>query len=127
MVQIHIFISYFNDTVFRIKRASIRLTCILRVKTDKEGFAIPGNIIPNPKIFIFQRLLLLRVETETGHIVRAWIANESKVGDTYACVTKHLILFVDEENNTLHEIPLQLTAKGCFQFEFDRQICEFGG
>jgi hypothetical protein len=34
-------------------------------------------------------------------------------------------LFADEDNNPLHEAPLQLTAKGCFQFEFDRQLCEF--
>ena len=41
------------------------------------------------------------------------------------CVRKYLILFVDEDNNPLHKVPLQLTAKGCFQFEFDQQLCEF--
>jgi hypothetical protein len=40
-------------------------------------------------------------------------------------VRKYLILFVDEDNNPLHEVPLQLTAKGCFQLEFDQQLCEF--
>jgi hypothetical protein len=35
-----------------------------------------------------------------------------------------MILFVDRDNNPLHEVPLQLTEKGCFQFEFDQQIYE---
>lgn len=43
----------------------------------------------------------------------------------YACVTKYLISFVDQDNNPLHEIPVQLTAKGCFQFEFDQQLNGF--
>jgi hypothetical protein len=89
------------------------------IKTDKEGVTIVLNIIPNPRMLILQRSLLLKVETETGRILRAWIANENKGGDTYACVRKYLNLFVDENNKPLHEAPLQLTAKGCFQFEFD--------
>jgi hypothetical protein len=35
-----------------------------------------------------------------------------------------MILFVDRDNNPLHEVPLQLTEKGCFRFEFDQQIYE---
>ena len=43
-----------------------------------------------------------------------------------ACVRKYMILFVNQYNNPLHKISLQLTAKGCFQFEFDKKkICEF--
>ena len=95
------------------------------IETAKEGVTIVGNIIPNPRMLILQRSLLLKVETKTGRILGAWIANESKEGNTYACVRKYLILFVDEDNNSLHEVPLQLAAKGCFQFEFDRQLCEF--
>jgi hypothetical protein len=48
-----------------------------------------------------------------------------KDGGMYACVKKYMILFVDQNNNPLHEIPLQLTARGCFQFEFDQQLCYF--
>jgi len=36
-----------------------------------------------------------------------------------------MVLFVDEDNNPLHEDPLQLTARGCFQYEFDKQLCDF--
>ena len=38
----------------------------------------------------------------------------------------YLILFVDEDNYPLREAPLQLTAKGCFQLEFNQQLCKFG-
>ena len=55
------------------------------IKTDKERATAVGNIIPNPPTLILQRFLLLKVETKTGRILRAWIANESKEGDTYAC------------------------------------------
>ena len=41
------------------------------------------------------------------------------------CARNYLILFVDEDNNPLYEVPLQLTAKGCFQLEFDQKFCEF--
>ena len=95
------------------------------IKTDKEGVTSPGIIIPNLRMLILQRSLLLKVETKTGRILRAWIAKESKEENTYMCVRKYLILFVDEDNNPLHEAPLQFTAKGCFQFEFDQQLCEF--
>ena len=39
--------------------------------------AISGNIILNPRMIILQRSLLLKVETKTGRILRAWIARES--------------------------------------------------
>jgi hypothetical protein len=100
------------------------------IKTDKvneEGLdiVIPGRVIVNPRMLILQRSLLLKVVTKTGRILRAWIANESKEGDMYACVRKYMILFVDQDNNPLHKIPVQLTARGCFQFEFDKQLCGF--
>jgi len=41
------------------------------------------------------------------------------------CVRKYTTFFVHEDNNPLHEVPLQLTARGCSQFEFDQQLCEF--
>jgi hypothetical protein len=62
---------------------------------------------------------------KTGQILRAWIAKESKEGDKYVCAKKYMILFVDDNNDPLHEIPLQLTTKGCFQLEFDQQYCDF--
>jgi hypothetical protein len=44
------------------------------IKTDKEGVTIPETIIPNPRMLILQRSRLLKVETKTGRILRAWIA-----------------------------------------------------
>ena len=86
---------------------------------------VSGNITLNPRMIIIQQSLLLKVETKTGRILRAWIARESKEENTYACVRKYMIMFVDKDNNLLHEVPVQLTSKGCFQFEFDQQLCEF--
>ena len=37
----------------------------------------------------------------------------------------YMIFFVNQDNNPLHEVPLQLTAKECFHFEFDQQLCKF--
>jgi hypothetical protein len=95
------------------------------LETDKEGITLPGNIILNLRMLILQRSLLLTVEAKTGRILKAWIAKESKEENTHACARKYMNLFVDEDNNPLHEVPVQLTAKGCFQFEFDQQLCEF--
>jgi hypothetical protein len=75
-------------------------------------------------MLILQSSSLLKVETETGRIVKIWTRKDSK-GESFSCVRKYMILFVDQDNNPLHEIPIQLTAKGCFQFEFDRKLCEF--
>ncbi|CCV02488.1 hypothetical protein IIV31_116R [Armadillidium vulgare iridescent virus] len=97
-------------------------------KDDDNGdnIVIAGSVIVNPRMIILQRSLLLKIVTKTGKVLRAWKKKESKekdgVKDYYACVKRYLIIFVDEENNPLHEIPLQLTAKGCFQFEFDQQL-----
>ena len=63
------------------------------IETDKEGVTIPGNIIPNPRILIRQRSLLIKVETKTGRILIAWFAKESKEENTYMRVRKYLILF----------------------------------
>jgi hypothetical protein len=98
-----------------------------RLNEQEENIVINGCAIINPRMCIIQRSLLLKVINKTGKIIRAWRARESKVGengemDKYACVRKYLILFVDKDNNPLHEVPLQLTAKGCFQFEFDQQL-----
>jgi len=92
-----------------------------------EDIIIHGSAIINPRMLILQRSLLLKIINKTGRIIRAWRARESKMGengekDKYACVRKYLVLFVDKDNNPLHEIPLQLTAKGCFQFDFDQQL-----
>ena len=40
--------------------------------------AISGNIILNPRMIIIQQSLLLKVETKTGRILRAWIARDSE-------------------------------------------------
>ena len=86
---------------------------------------ISGNIIHNPRMIIHQHSLLLKVETKTGRILSAWVAGESKEENTYTCIRIYMILLLDENNNPLHEVPLQLTARGSFQYEVDQKLCEF--
>ena len=93
------------------------------LKTVEED-TVSGKIILNTRILILQLSRLLKVEINTGRIVKVWTRNDKK-DETHVCVRKYMILFVDENNNPLHEIPVQLTAKGCFQFEFDTKVCEF--
>ena len=92
------------------------------LKTVEED-TISGKIILNPRILILQRSRLLKVEINTERIVKVWARDDKN--EIHYCVRKYMILFVDENNNPLHEIPVQLTAKGCFQFEFDTKVCEF--
>jgi hypothetical protein len=63
------------------------------IKTDKvnekgEGILVPGRIILNPRMFILQRSLLLKVQAKTGCILRPWFTKDSKEDNTYACVRK---------------------------------------
>jgi len=92
------------------------------IKTEKG--VISGNTIYNLRMLTLQCSSLLKGETKTGCIVKVWTSKEKK-DETYTCVRKYFILFVDQDNNPLHKIPLQLTARGCFQLEFDRQLCKF--
>jgi hypothetical protein len=89
-----------------------------------EKGTVSGSTIYKPRMLILQHSSLLKVETNTGRIVKVW-TNKDKKNEICTCVRKYLILFVDQNNNPLHEVPVQLTAKGCFQFEFDRQLYEF--
>jgi len=88
----------------------------------KKG--VSGSTIYKPWMLILQRSSLLKVETNTGRIIKVWTSADKK-DETNGCVRKYMILFVDQDNNPLHEVPIQLTARGCFQFEFDRQLYEF--
>ena len=92
------------------------------IKSEKG--TVSGSIIHNPQMLILQRSSLLKVEISTGRIVKVWTSRDRK-DETYVCVRKYLILLVDQDNNPLHEIHVQLTARGCFQFEFYRKLCQF--
>jgi len=92
------------------------------IKNKKS--VVSGSTIYKPRMLILQRSSLLKVEINVGRIIKIWTRGDKK-DETYGCVRRYLILFVDQDNNPLHEVPIQLTARGCFQFEFDRHLCEF--
>ena len=91
---------------------------------ETETGIVSGRIINNPRMLILQRSSLLKLDTGAGSIIRVWITGDKK-DDTYNCLRRYVILFVDQDNNPLHKVPIQLTARGCFQFEFDRKLYEF--
>jgi hypothetical protein len=57
-----------------------------KVNEEGEDIVIPGRVVVNPRMLILQRSLLLKVVAKSGHILRVWIAKESKEGAMYACV-----------------------------------------
>ena len=81
-----------------------------------ENGVVSGSILYNPRMLIPQRSSPLKIEINTRRIVKVWTSKDRK-DETYTCIRKYLILFVDQDNNPLHEIPVQLTVRGCFQFE----------
>jgi hypothetical protein len=74
----------------------------------------------------------LKINEETGFTVDMWVKgdNQHKRADgknMYACVRRYFIIFLDENNAPLHnpEQPIQLTARGYFQMEFDKMYMFF--
>lgn len=50
---------------------------------------------------------------------------DEKGNKLYYCVRRYLLLLLDENNKALHEKPIQLTAKGNFQVDFDKNLILF--
>ncbi|GHV49503.1 hypothetical protein AGMMS49579_01390 [Spirochaetia bacterium] len=98
---------------------------ILSSSYDDNGdlINIKGGIITNPNMLIIQRSPLLKINKNTNRVEGEWRKNENR--DEFICVRRYLIMFVDENKSFLHEDPIQLTAKGCFQVEFDKKYLEF--
>lgn len=103
-----------------------------RVDDDGSDVIIQGSVILKPKMLIIGRSPLLKINEETGYTVDTWIKgdNQFKRSDgknLYACVRRYFIIFVDENNVPLHnpDQPIQLTARGYFQMEFDKMYMFF--
>ena len=61
------------------------------LKTDQVDVTLSGYIISNPRMFILQQSLLLKVETRTWRILRACVAGEIKEENTYMCVRMYMV------------------------------------
>jgi len=64
------------------KCASGKEISFLTISKLTKNVTIPGPIIPNPRMLILQRSLLLKDENKTGRILRVWIAKVSKNENT---------------------------------------------
>jgi hypothetical protein len=93
-----------------------------------EPLIISGRIIDTARgvtsMLIINRSPLLLISKDTkNNYTQDWYKGYNK--DLFQCIRRYLVLFLDEERQPLHEIPLQLTAKGYFQVEFDKVLMEF--
>jgi hypothetical protein len=103
-------------------------------KVDDEGHdvVIHGSVILKPRMLIIGRSPLLKINDETGYTVDVWVKGDNQFKkldgkNLYACVRRYFIVFVDENNVPLHNPnqPIQLTARGYFQMEFDKMYMLF--
>lgn len=95
----------------------------------RDNKEIKGYGILNPRICVIRRTKLLRLDN-AGKLLGLWMKGDGEYRDEkgiklYYCVRRYLLIFLDENNEPLHEKPLQLTAKGNFQVDFDRNLIFF--
>lgn len=95
----------------------------------KDNKEIKGYGIRNPRVCVIRRTKLLRLDN-TGKFLGLWMKGDGELRDEkgnkrYFCIRRYLLLFLDENNEPLHEKPVQLTAKGNFQVDFDKNLILF--
>lgn len=91
---------------------------------------IAGRGIINPRICVIRRSNLLRLSNDKGQFCGLWkkgdgILKDEKGLKKYICARRFLLIFLDTNNKPLHNDPIQLTAKGVFQVEFDKSLTTF--
>jgi Family of unknown function (DUF5895) len=93
---------------------------VSRRKYDESGneLKIPGVLFNQPRLLIIGRSPLLK-------------GNERKVTGLWSrengcfAARRYMLVFVDDTNVPLHVAPIQLTAWGHFQLNFDKQLLLF--
>ena len=79
---------------------------------------VPGTLYKNPRLLIVGRSPLLQgIERK---VTGVW----TKGSGERAC-RRYMLILLDEKNAPLHIAPIQLTAWGNFQLEFDKKLVEF--
>jgi hypothetical protein len=103
-----------------------------KVDIDNKDIIIKGSVILKPRMLVIGRSPLLKINDETGYTVDEWIKGDNQFKrpdgkNLYACVRRYFIIFLDDDNVPLHnpEQPIQLTARGYFQMEFDKMYMAF--
>jgi hypothetical protein len=103
-----------------------------KVDEEQNDIVIPGNVILNPRMLVIGRSPLLKLDQKSGYVVGEWVKGDGEkktnTGDKmFACARRYFLIMVDEKNIPLHNVdqPIQLTARGYFQMEFDKQLMFF--
>lgn len=94
---------------------------------------IHGATITKPRIIVVQRSPLLKIDNLTNRVAGRWVKGDGEemittggeIKRKYVCVRRFMLMFVDGSNQPLHDKLIQLTAKGYFQVEFDKQYMSF--
>lgn len=97
--------------------------------STKNNTEVTGFGILNPRICVLRRTNLLRLDG-SGKFLGLWLKGDGDYRDEkgnrlYICIRRYLLLFLDENNEPLHKHPVQLTARGNFQVDFDKNLMSF--
>lgn len=102
---------------------------LLKAEPNDDGDVfISGRAIINPRMCIIRRTELLKLEN--GRFAGSWRVGDKEKKNSnhqplFVCVRRYLIMFVDKNGIPLHEEPIQLTARGTFQYDFDTNYMQF--
>jgi hypothetical protein len=103
-----------------------------KVDDDGNDVVIRGSVILKPRMLVIGRSPLLKINDETGYTVDTWVKGDNQIKradgkNMYACVRRYFVIFLDDNNAPLHNAsqPIQLTARGYFQMEFDKMLMFF--
>ena len=108
-------------------------------QTFASGSKEPGFITSAPRFVIIQRSVTETYETaEIGDSFQTVYRGPTfhkqggiidyqpaRSGSTFKSVTRYLLLFLDDENQPLHETPLQLSAARAFGSAFGEEVSTF--
>lgn len=98
---------------------------------DANGkrITVEGKGILNPRIIIVRRSRLLKFNYTNNQYEGLWVKNDGLIMENnskkYYCQMKYAIVFVDENNYPLHDDYIQLSTKGTFMVDFDKNYLEF--
>lgn len=96
------------------------------IMVTKDNKKIDGFGIQNSRICVLRKTKLLRFDN-ANNLCGIWVKGDGDIRDEkgykkYTCIRRYLLLFLDENNEPLHNQPLQLTARGMFQIDFENTL-----
>jgi hypothetical protein len=94
--------------------------------TWRSGEQTQGILIPNPRLLVLAHSPLFMSERATGLNLGAYDSEYYRQHKQEVVLkTKYLVYFVDEQNQLLHNLPMQLTMKGAAGATFGEHLLKF--